>query len=42
VAHELAYKYISEESSKLKYLFEDYNQKYKEIEEFKAMNKKIA
>jgi hypothetical protein len=31
----LAYKYLSDESSKLKYLFEDYKQKLEEIREFK-------
>lgn len=42
VAHKLAYKYISQESSKLQHLFDDYNEKLKEIEEFKEMNKKIS
>jgi hypothetical protein len=32
VAKTLAYKYLADESSKLKYLFEDYKQKLNEIE----------
>jgi hypothetical protein len=33
---------LADESSKLKYLFEDYKQKLEEIREFKEMNVKIV